>query len=96
MNFVSAAKHIRSNDGVIMDQNNQDRILTVLYTTGIIGFIVGIVRGVIEENHGGFLGFVRGVLSALVVSVLVGLGLADSTFPPMMQTCIVGVCAYIS
>lgn len=78
-----------------MDKD-QNQLLTVLYTTGVIGFVVGIARGVIEEQHGGWFGFVRGVLAAMVVSVLVGLGLADSTFPPAMQACIIGVCAYIS
>ena len=70
--------------------------MTVLYTTGAIGFIVGVARGVIEERHGGWLGFARGITSAIVVSAIVGLGLADSAFPPTMQACIIGVCAYVS
>lgn len=79
-----------------MEPSTKDHLLTVLFTAGVIGFVVGIARGVIEERHGGWVGFFRGIVSALVVSTFVGFGLADSAFPPTMQACIIGVCAYIS
>lgn len=62
-------------------------------TPGMIGLAVGAMALIIQER-GGWRVWVRGLLAAVVVAVLLGLGLKETSVAPSMQLAIIGLCAY--
>ena len=72
------------------------RIATAVETPGLIGLIVGVVGGVIQQRYGSWFAWARGVLAAVTVAILLGLWLRESTVPFFMQCGLIGVCAFVA
>ena len=54
-----------------------DPLIAAASTAGVIGLVTGIARGVIQQKHQGWLGFMRGLVASVLVAVLIGWTLAD-------------------
>ncbi|MBP6564052.1 MAG: putative Ig domain-containing protein [Burkholderiales bacterium] len=61
-----------------MDEDH-NKLLTVAATAGVIGLFAGIARGVVQQRHGGWVPFFRGLIASVAVAILVGWGLDDAT-----------------
>ena len=79
-----------------MPQDGLNRTLEVLYFASGIGVVVAMLRRILEERHGGLREWVKGILSALLVSGIIGWGLADSGLAQTLQYCIIGISAYVA
>lgn len=77
-------------------RDEHEKVLSAAATAGVIGILVGIAKGVIQQKHGGIGSFVRGLTASILVAVLIGWGLADAELSPTMLAAIVGVCAYLA
>lgn len=75
---------------------NEPLTLVAIVSSGIIGFVVGIANGVIQKKHGGWPGFFQALVTAITVSVLVGLAVQRYVEHETVRLAIVGVCALIS
>lgn len=79
--------------------NNKEEIsslMTVMSVSGVIGLAVGIMRGVIQQKHGSFGVFVRGILASIFVAVIVSWGLADTGLSATTKATITGICSFIA
>ena len=68
----------------------------IIISSAIVGAVASLAKGVVEQRHGGWLGFVRAVLTGVAVAVLVGLGLEDFIASETARLAIVGACAVVS
>jgi hypothetical protein len=73
-----------------------EKLLVTTSTTGTVALVIGVFRGIIQEKHGNFMTFFRGVLASVTVAVLVGWGLSETSLSLTSQMCIVGVCSYLA
>jgi len=78
-----------------MEQEDWKKLLDIAVPAGTIGILVALARGVIEQ-HGGWRLWLIGLVAALTVAVLVGLGLQSTEIRTTAQYGIIGVCAYVS
>lgn len=78
-----------------MNQDDWQRVLNVAGPAGAIGFAVAVFRGVIEQS-GGWRKWCAGLAASVLVAGLVGLGLHDTDVPAIMQSAVVGLCAYVA
>jgi hypothetical protein len=62
---------------------------------GILGLVVGVMSGIIQQRYGSWFAWFKGVLSAVLVAIFVGLGIADSGLSSATQYAIVGVCSFV-
>lgn len=67
-----------------------------VFTSACIGMIVGITQGVIQRKYGGWEGFASAILTAIVVSVLVGLTLQDYVRQETVRLALIGASAVIA
>lgn len=79
-----------------MMDDEHNKLLTVAATAGIIGLFAGIARGVVQQRHGGWVPFLRGLMASIAVAVLVGWGLDDAGLSPTKAAAIIGVCAWLA
>lgn len=75
---------------------NEPGTLIVIFTSGVIGLLIGIANGVIQKKHGGWPGFFGAIATGLAVAIIVGLGIQDYVQSETFRLAIVGVCAVIS
>lgn len=75
---------------------NDPGTIIVIFTSGVIGLMIGVANGVIQRKHGGWGGFIGAVVTGLAVAVIVGLGIQDYVRSEGFRLAIVGVCAVIS
>lgn len=79
-----------------IDNDEWKKVLGVAGASGAFGIVVAIFRGVIQQKHGGWRNFFRGLLAAVVIAVLVGLGLADTAMGIGKKAAIIGACVYVA
>lgn len=77
-------------------QQEIDSLLTTAGATGLLAICIGIARGVIQQKHGSLGAFIRGITSSVVVAVLVGWGIHETSLSLTTQMAFVGVCAYLA
>lgn len=77
-------------------QGDWEKVISVAAPAGAVGLLVGVVSGLIKQRHGSWWGWGRGLLSAVVVAVLVGLGIHDTGISATTQAAIIGVCAFVA
>lgn len=75
---------------------NEPSTVIAIFTSGVIGLVIGIANGVIQKKHGGWPGFFGAIATGLAVAVIVGLGVQDYVKSETLRLAIVGVCAVIS
>lgn len=73
-----------------------EKVLAVAAPAGLVGLLVGVISGIVKQRYGTWWHWGRGLLTAVVVAVLVGLGLHDTSLSPTSQAAIIGVCAFIA
>jgi hypothetical protein len=71
-------------------------LIAAMSVSGALGLVVGIMRGVIQQKHGSFAAFVRGILASILVAVFVSWGLADSGLSATTKATITGICSFIA
>lgn len=71
-------------------------MVAIAAPVGVIGFLVGVGRGVIVERHGSVRDWMAGIAAACVVAVLLGWALRASRVDWMWTMVVVGVCSYIA
>lgn len=76
--------------------SSKNSLLTVMATGGAIGLAVGTARGLIQERHGGWMGFIRGLTASVTVAVLTGWLLEDLVVAETLKAGIIGLCAYVA
>lgn len=81
-----------------MNDESQDvsKVLGVIGAGGTLGLIFGIIRGVVNQKHGGWGGLFRGMFAAIGAAILVALGIADLDLTITKQAAIIGVSAYVA
>lgn len=79
-----------------MDEEHHKTIVTAAITAGVIGMVMGIARGIVQQKHGGWGPFFRGLVASIAAAILVGWGLADFDMSPTKQAFVIGVCAYLA
>ena len=70
--------------------------LAIILSSGIVGLIAGIAQGVVQKRHGGSGGFFSAIATGIVVSVIVGLAIADFVSSETMRFAIIGAAAVVS
>lgn len=75
---------------------NEPHTLGIIVSSAAVGAVAGLVQGVVEKRHGGWGGFLRAVLTGVVVAVIVGLGIEDFITSETARLAIVGACAVVS
>jgi hypothetical protein len=75
---------------------NEPGTLFAIFSSGLVGLMVGIANGVIQRKHGGWGGFFGAMLIGVAVAVIIGLGVQDWIKSEAFRLAIVGVCAVIS
>lgn len=77
-------------------REEHERVLSAAAAAGAIGLIVGIARGIVQQRHGGWVTFCRGLVASVLVAVLIGWSIEDAGLTPSQLAAIVGVCAYLA
>lgn len=75
---------------------NEPGTLIALFSSGLVGLVIGIANGVIQKKHGGWAGFFGAIATGVAVSIIVGLGITDYVKSESFRLAIIGVCAVIS
>jgi hypothetical protein len=78
------------------EKDDWNTLLAYVYVSGILGLFVGIARGIIQQKHGSFGAFFRGVVASVFVAILVSWGITDAGLTVTTKGVIVGVCAFIA
>lgn len=76
--------------------DNLKTFLDMVQTVGLMGAIVGTLRLIAQRRYSSLSEAAAVLTSSVVVAVLVGLGVRDSSFPPALQYAIVGFCSLIA
>lgn len=79
-----------------IDNDEWKKVLGAAGVSGAFGIVVAVARGIVQQKHGGWKNFFRGLLAAVVVAVLVGLGLADAEMGIGKKAAIIGACVYVA
>jgi hypothetical protein len=75
---------------------NEPVTLGVLVSSGMIGFAMGAVNGIIQRKHGGWQGFFSALFVGAGVALIVGLGIQDYVKSETFRLAIIGACAVVS
>lgn len=79
-----------------MQQSDLEKVIAVAVPAGGLGLVTGVVSGVIKQRYGSWQNWVKGLIGAVSVAVLVGLGIHDTSLGITTQAFIIGVCAFVS
>lgn len=79
-----------------MQDQDWGKVADVAGTSGLLGLVVGIAAGIVSKRYGDWRGWVRGLVSAVLVGALVGLGIHDSTLAAATQGAVIGACAFVA
>jgi len=75
---------------------NEPGTLVAIFSSGFIGFLIGVANGIIQRKHGGWPRFFGALATGIVVSVIVGLGIQDYVEAEGFRLAIIGACAVVS
>ncbi len=67
-----------------------------IFTSGVVGFCVGVASGVVQKRRGGWPAFFSAVATGTIIAVIVGLSIQDYVKSEALRFAIVGVCAVVS
>lgn len=67
-----------------------------MFSSGLLGLLIGIANGVVQKRHGGWPAFFGSVVTGMVIAVIVGLALSEYVKSEALRFAIIGVCAVIS
>lgn len=70
--------------------------VVAMFTSGIIGLVIGIANGVVQKRHGGWAGFFAVIATGVSVALIVGLALVDYVKSETLRIAIIAICAVIS
>jgi hypothetical protein len=89
-----------SNGGANMPQNippdDWNKIIPIISSTAVGGAAIGAFRSVIYRKYGGFWQWFALMSATVLVSVLVGLAVADTSLSHSQQAAVIGVCAFLA
>ncbi len=77
-------------------EDEHQKMLSAAATAAVIGLFAGVARGVIQQKHGGWVAFLRGLVASVLVAVLIGWSIDDVDLSPTKLAAIIGVCAYLA
>lgn len=75
---------------------SEPQTLGIIITSGVAGFFVGVLQGIVQKRHGGWGGFFSAILTGIIVSVIVGLAIQSFVTSETLRLAIVGACAVVS
>lgn len=75
---------------------NEPSTLLVMFTSGALGFVIGVANGVIQKRHGGWPAFFGSALTGTIIATIVGLAVKDYVPSETVRFAIIGFCAIIS
>lgn len=75
---------------------NEPSTLLAIFTSSIIGMVVGVANGLIQKKHGGWSGFFATLATGTAVAVIVGLAVQDYIKYEALRLAIVGISAVIA
>lgn len=75
---------------------NEPSTLVVIFSSGVVGLVVGFANGIIQKRHGGWSGFWGALLTGVAVAVIVGLGVKNYIESETLRLAIIGVCTVVS
>ncbi len=75
---------------------NEPGTLIAIFSSGLVGFVIGMANGVIQRKHGGWSGFFSAICTGVSVSIIVGLGLQEYIKSEAFRLAIIGICAVIA
>ena len=75
------------------DPDDLQRIVSAVKTPGLVGLIVGIASGIIQQWKE-LRTWVTGLVAAVTVAVLIGFGVSDTGLPLLLKYALIGVGAY--
>ena len=78
------------------DDEEIRRLLTIAGSAGMGGFLLGLAKGVIQERHGSFWMFMRGLAASVIVAMLAAFALNDLGMSWTRQAAIIGVMSYVA
>lgn len=78
------------------NREDYSALVTIMSVSGVLGLVVGIMRGVIQQKHGSVGGFLRGILASIFVAVIASWGLVNSGLSLNTQAMIIGICSFIA
>lgn len=79
-----------------MSDGEYNKVVEVATFSGAIAFVVTVVKHVIEKNYGSWFNFVATLFAAILVAIIIGWLLDNTTFSIVTKAGIIGVCAFIS
>ena len=71
-------------------------LLLSVMVSAFTGFVIGVTQGFIQRKYGGWEGFFTAILTAVVVSILVGLTLQDYVHQEALRLALTGASAVIA
>lgn len=75
---------------------SEPHTLGIIITSGLVGIVTGAAQGAVQKRHGGWGGFFTAIMTAVVVSVIVGLAIEGFVVSETLRLAIVGACAVVS
>lgn len=79
-----------------MEKNQYENLIAVAITGGLIGILVGIASGIIQQKYGTWGRFLRGMLAATVVAILIALALDHTHLATTTKASIVAAVCYVA
>jgi len=70
--------------------------LTALFTSGLVGLVIGTTNGAIQKRRGGWPAFFGALFTGVSIAVIVGMGIQDHVKSEAFRLAIIGACAVIS
>lgn len=74
----------------------EPQTLGIILSSAVVGMFAGIAQGVVQKRHGGWGGFVRALVTGVVVAIFVGLAIERFVASETLRLAIIGACAVVS
>lgn len=72
------------------------KTVITMFSSALLGFVVGTANGVIQKRHGGWPAFWSAMVTGTVIAIIVGLALSEYIRSEALRCAIIGFCALIS
>ena len=79
-----------------MTDQEWDKLAATAGTAAVIGFGFGLASGYLVRKYHTFAEWLRGLVAAIVVAVLVGLGIDDTGWSVTMRSTIIAIAAFLA